>query len=222
MNRNVFSSQNSMRSVLAVFVAVGILSGCAVDMPSKITPGRAQLVTQNHSDRFVTTEAGSAQFDQIAAHYTRYGSGQAEVIVGYDPHAKNNTAMKASDQLHRVTSELAARGLKNVKGSIMAIEGSGEISEMIVGYTAITATPPEDCRMMPGYETNQAMADFDYKLGCSVETMVSRQIAHPEDLAGRAPDSTGGDGRRATGITEPYRTGTPNTAMSGAYSSSGN
>ncbi len=58
----------------------------------------------------------------------------------------------------------------------------------------------------------------DYKLGCSIETYVSRQIARPKDLLGN--DNMGNaDGRPRVNGVEPYMTGAPNKELSGETAS---
>lgn len=222
--RAIIFSGSELRQALLALTAVSalFLGACTqVDMPSQIRPDRVQLQTQNYSERFTTADVGAAELDAIAADYGRYGSGEAEIIIAYDPLSRKNTAMKASDELHRISEELSKRNVHNLKSSILAVENSGDQSEMIIGYKSITALPPDDCQLMPGYETSQAEADFDYKMGCSTETMISRQVAHPEDLGGRAPEASGGDGRRGGAVVEPYRAGTPNSALSGESASGG-
>lgn len=212
-------TSRSLRIALMACVATGAmaLSGCSIDMPTYVHSERIQLETNNYSERFEVESVSGTQLDQIAEHYKRYGTDQAEVIISYDPRSKKNTAMKATDQLHRISSELAKRGVKNIKGSIMAADGSGDVSEMMVGYTTMTAEAPEGCdKMMPGYETSHVDIDYDYDLGCSLDTMIARQVARPADLAGRVPDPQDNDGRRAGAVVEPYRAGTPNDALSGA------
>lgn len=205
--------------LLSMACALGVSACAQIDMPSHVSPQRPQLVTENYSTNYVVADLVPSHFDEMAARYGRHGSGTLEVIVGYDPHSKKNTAMKATDQLHRVLGELSQRGVRNVKGSILALDHSGDQSEMMVGYKSMNAEGPADCEMMPGYDNSQAQANYDYKLGCTVNTLIARQVARPEDLGGRvAPVEA--DGRRTGAMAEPYRAGRPNGAMSGAYSAS--
>lgn len=184
------------------------LAGCApLDMPSKMTERPIMLASEDYSQTYKTAQVGAAQLDEIAQKFRLSGNGQAEVIVAYDPYSKKNTAMKASDQLHRITGELAKRRMNNVKGSILAVDYSGDESEMIVGYSSVSAQAPEGCGLMPGSDVMRVELDPDYKLGCSVKTMVARQVARPADLAGRSPDMSGGDGRRGAAVVETYRSG---------------
>lgn len=212
--RTIALTDNDMRpalpQVLLALAAISALSlgGCAkIDMPTKMTEQRVVLESDNYSQTYKVAEVKAAQLDEISDHFRRYGNSQPEVIVSYDPYSKKNTARKATDHLHRITAELGKRGVGNIKGSILAADYSGDAPEMIIGYSSVNAQPPQDCGMMPGADTMRAELDFDYKLGCSLQTMVSRQVARPADLAGRAPDSASGDARRAGAVVEPYRAG---------------
>ncbi len=205
-----------LQQALLALAAVSALSlsACAkIDMPTTMTEKQIVLESDNHSQTYKVADLKAAQFNEMGDHFRRYGNGQAEVIVSYDPYSKKNTAMKATDQLHRITTELGKRGVSNIKGSILAADYSGDEAEMIIGYSSVSAQAPEGCGMMPGADTLRAELDFDYKLGCSVKTMVSRQVARPADLAGRSPDSAHGDGRRAAEVTEPYRAGERNGTL---------
>lgn len=223
--RTIALTDNAMRPtvqhVLLALAAVSALSlgGCAkIDMPTTMTEKQIVLESDNHTQTYKVADLKAAQFNEIGEHFRRHGNGQAEVIVSYDPYSKKNTAMKATDHLQRITTELGKRGVGNIKGSILAADYSGDAPEMIIGYSSVSAQPPEDCRLMPGAETMRAELDFDYKLGCSIRTMVSRQVARPADLAGRSPDSANGDARRAGIIVESYRAGDLDTDLNAAYS----
>jgi type IV pilus biogenesis protein CpaD/CtpE len=208
-----------MRQVLLVLTALSALSlgACAkMDMPTTVTQSPIELSTEAYSKSYSVSGLSSADFDQMANRFKSEGYGHPEVIVGYDPYSKKNTAMKANDQLARIKTELSKRGLKDVKGSTLAIDHSGDQSEMVIGYESITAQV-NDCDVMPGYKTGYTEANFDYKLGCTLNTVTAKQVAHPADLAGRAVDTVDGDGRRAGAVVEPYRTGEPNSQLSGAY-----
>lgn len=209
MNDGMCPSAHHAWLVLAAVAALA-LGGCArIDMPSQVSEQRIVLESDNYAQSYKTASVGAAQFDEIGDHFRRHGNGQAEVIVSYDPYSKKNTAMKATDQLHRIIGELNRRQVKDIRGSILAADYSGDESEMIVGYNSVSAQPPEGCGMMPGSDVMKADLDPNYKLGCSVQTMVSRQVARPADLAGRAPDMGDGDGRRARTVVERYRAGEP-------------
>lgn len=208
---NVGLTSVMQHAMLALLAASALaLGGCAkLDMPSRVTERPIILEADHYSQTYKTAQVGTTQLDEIAHTYRQYGNGQAELYVSYDPYSKKNTAMKASDQLHRIVTALHNRQMGDIKGSILAVDYSGDESDMVVGYSSVRAQAPEDCGMMPGADAARVELDPDYKLGCSVKTLVARQVARPADLAGRAPDMSGGDGRRSGAVVERYRTGTP-------------
>lgn len=197
-----------IRSVALMSVAVAGIAGCTkIDTPTVMTTEKIQIERQNFSERFVTADVNDVVLDRLADHFGRYGEGEAEIIVSYDPRSRKNTAMKASDQLHRIAQGLQKRGVTQLKSSVLAAENSGDVSEMMIGYTSLSALPPQDCTMMPGYESYDTEIDMDYKLGCSVDSLVARQVTRPGDLEGRSYGHQDGDGRRAAEVVEPYRSG---------------
>lgn len=208
-----------LRSALLLSVTAGALvftGACAkIDMPSHITPEKIQIETQNYSERFKTAEVSAADFDRLAEHFSRYGEGEAEMIISYDPHSRKNTAKKASEQMHRISSEFRRRGLGSLKSSVMALENSGDESEMIIGYTSVTALPPKDCYTMPGFDSRQTHIDTDYQLGCTLDTAMTRQITRPGDLEGRSYGDQDGDARRGAAVVEPYRAGEGSEGLGG-------
>ena len=58
----------------------------------------------------------------------------------------------------------------------------------------------------------------DYRLGCTIETQISRQVARPGDLEGR-DTMDNPDGRKTANTVEPYMTGAPNPALTGETAS---
>jgi len=72
---------------------------------------------------------------------------------------------------------------------------------------------------MSGIEDRDHRTDLEYKMGCSVETMIARQIARPGDLLGRAPNSVYKDGRRISNQIEGVRSGAMNEPLGGESAS---
>ncbi len=193
------------------------VSGCAFDFPSNYHPKRVELVTENYSQQYPTAALAGAQIDAIAADFRRYGNSEMEIIVTYDPRSKTNTAMKANDALARITDDLRRQGVPAVKGSLLPVEDMGDTSQAMVGYRSVTAQAPEGCTMLPS--TGGSRIDEDYRFGCSIESLLAKQISRPADLAGRA-GSGDSDGRRQGAVVEGYSAGEANTGLSNAENAS--
>jgi len=79
----------------------------------------------------------------------------------------------------------------------------------------VQALAPNDCDLMPGLNTEQTTRFMDgYKFGCSTETMLSKQIAHPADLQGNGKLGAR-DGRRDAIILDSYKRGEPREGLEG-------
>jgi len=111
--------------------------------------------------------------------------------------------VQAFKDLSRFKDGLAKSGVHSVVAETMKAEGSDPT--LMVTYDAVTANAPAGCRNMPGMDdglTTEAVGD--YRFGCSVDTILAKQVYRPGDLAGNgASDPI--DGRRAANTVEYYR-----------------
>jgi len=154
----------------------------------------------------------------IADHYNHYGDGPVEVTVLYDPVSKKNTAMNAANAADRIASFLRTKGVRHVHADALPINGQGDLSETMISYDTVTAHAPAGCTTSGGLDGKQTAADENYIYGCNIETMISRQIANPRDLAGR-DGLDAGSGRRQANVVEGYKTGAPNDSLEGESAS---
>ena len=207
------------KHVIIIGSAIGLLSACDLHHETFLSPNRMQVQEQYISHEIPAEQLDHAGILGLSHEYSRYGGGPIEISVVYDPRSKANTAMKAGDTLHNILSGLQKNGVKPVSGSILPVKNSGESSTVIVSYMSYNALPPEDCTVMPGIETTNIEADPTYKLGCSVDTLFSRQVARPRDLMGQSRASRVSDGRRAGNMAERYRAGIDNEALTGETAS---
>ena len=56
-------------------------------------------------------------------------------------------------------------------------------------FAALTAQAPTGCGMIPGYTglpeaSTKTEGEPDYRYGCTVETLIARQVTRPSDLLG--------------------------------------
>ena len=59
---------------------------------------------------------------------------------------------------------------------------------------------------MPGFASKADVGDtkkhHQYDYGCTVEAMVAKQVAHPQDLLGQEDETTTDPGRRAENVIQ--------------------
>jgi type IV pilus biogenesis protein CpaD/CtpE len=197
-------------------MACVLLLACDMHEKSALSPNRMQVIEDNYSEQVSIEQANADYMDVLAGRYDKIGRGPFQLTVTYDPAASKNTAMLARSQASRIVSGLNERGIQDIDVMVLPVIGQGEDMNVLVDYDSYTAKPPEDCgNLMAGMENKTIEADPEYKLGCSVETVLSRQIARPRDLAGIIDESPISDGRRASKIIEIYRAGSKDQKLDG-------
>lgn len=209
-----------MKKTSLIFsVSLLVLAACSLDAPSQISENRVQV----EHERFVE-ETPAVTFDQervssMAYHYERHGEGPLQLTVTYDPQSKSATAMQASSQASELVKAFRAAGVYDIDAKILPVKDSGA-SKVMVAYDGYNALAPEDCEMISGYEDRILdLKDDDYQLGCSVDTLLARQIARPKDLKGQPSDGATSDGRRGSNIVNIYRSGEPSAELNGETAS---
>lgn len=189
------------------------LGGCIhQSTPSMMNTSRAELVSQTSMEQVPLSQVNGDYLSSLAAQYDRYGDGPMDLTVTYNPKSKSFTSMKAVSELSRINKTLAQKGIVNVKTATMPVEG--EESVLMVSFDTVQARGPSDCGEMPALEDHNTSRDINgYRFGCSVESMLARQISRPGDLRGK--ETTGSaNARRATGIVEAHRTVSPEDVKS--------
>lgn len=187
--------------IFVLLMAMTALAGCAEEPKTWINQDRVEVQQDHFTDTFETARLDDAMLRAIGVQYYRYGNGPMDVVVSYDPRSKMNTAAKAQASLLRMRAALKAAGVNDLRMTKAAVSGSGDVSTTVVNFEAITARAPEKCGLMPGFEGPNVLEpngndDPAYRFGCSIETMVARQVSRPADLLGRPGFETGSDGRR--------------------------
>lgn len=204
-------------------VALLSLPACDIGMYHKtyVSPNRMQVRETEYFEK-VPIEAINADYlDAAAVTYSQTGRGPFEIAVVYDPQSKTNTAMHAARKAKLIAEQLHASGVMDIDAGILPVYAQGEDSYALLSYDSYTALPPENCTLMAGMENTEIEADPNYKLGCSVNTILAKQIARPKDLAGQVDKNTTSDGRRAARIVGIYRSGSKDSKLEGE-SASGN
>ncbi len=195
-----------MRETLKILLSMTILasaSACTLDEPTWVNPGRLEVHEEGYMDSFNTDALDNPTLRAIGVNYYRYGNGPMDVAVSYDPSSRTNNKANAAQQASRIEKELRRQGVNDLRITTVEKTSSGELSSTTVKFPALTAKPPQDCGLMPGYTNAQTGLPEDaegthkgYAIGCTVETLMAKQVARPGDLLGRPGFETNADGMR--------------------------
>lgn len=215
---------NKKRAVIAGLGVLGFMALSACDHlvyegnPTYLTPGGVEIYRDQFSLEKKTAAINDGDLAKVARDYRARGESPLQLMVTYDPYSKTNTAMKAAGDVERLAGELRGKGVRNIESTIMPVMESGETSKTLIGYDALNARPPSECGETLDMDFADQNKGQDYRLGCSVHTYVSRQIARPKDLLGR-DDMDNADGRMHSNALESYMSGAPNPELKGESAS---
>jgi len=202
---------NNKAILLLALCSVVSLGACGrQNTPSMMNTSRPQLAPETSMVQLPVKDVGDGYLQRIAADYDRYGSSTLQLAVAYDPKSKDYGAMQAFKDLSRFKNTLAKMGVHSITAETLKTEGS-EPTFMVM-YDGVTAQAPAGCRNMPGFDDGLTDTQIgDYRFGCSVDTMLAKQIYRPSDLQGKGTADPI-DGRRAANVVEYYKQVTPEEA----------
>lgn len=193
--------------ILLCMTALAQLGACSLNEPTWVNPSRVEVHEEGFTDTFDTASLDTGTLRAIGVNYYRYGNGPMDVTVSYNFNSSRNTKSQATTEVKRIETELRRNGVRNLRISTAPDESTGDHSKTLVSFPALTAKAPQDCTLMPGYADAQTSAPDDaegphkgYAIGCTVETLMAKQIARPGDLLGRAGFETNADGRRQEAV----------------------
>jgi pilus biogenesis lipoprotein CpaD len=192
-------------TILMLFVATAAgLAACGrQSTPSMMNTSLPQIVPETTLEQMPIENVTQSYLYNIADNYERYGVDTMQISLAYDPASKKYNAMKAFEDLAAIKAKLKKLGVRSITGETVKSEGA--TPTLMISYDSVTAQAPAGCRNMPGFDDGLTTTQItDYRFGCSVDTMLAKQIYRPADLQGSgAGDPI--DGRRATNTVEYYR-----------------
>lgn len=211
------NSKNTMRAFMMCGVSFLSLSlvGCDLYTEGSLNTQQIMVKEEMFHDDVAVADVDDAYIEALANGFYKYGDGMLDIAVTYDPHSKVNTAMEANQNVSDITSSLRKAGIYNVKGSILPVSHQGDVSRMAVSYMSYSAKAPDDCGQISGLSGKGLDYDPEYRFGCSVDTMIAKQVSRPRDLAGRSNTDQFTDGRASANIVDTYRLGAPNKPLDG-------
>lgn len=195
-----------------------ILAGCNLSEPTQLSQERIQVQEHAFSDERLVSDVDEDYLSAVVDHYSKKGNGQIDMAVTYDPRSYRNTAMIAGQNAASIAENLREMGMRNVNVNVLPIKDQGDFSYFLISYDYYTASAPAGCTSMVGIDDQNVDPDTDYKLGCSVQMQIAKQVAHPSDLKGIENTDDMTDGRAAANIIEAYRTGATNKPLEGVNS----
>ncbi len=179
-----------MMRLTLILCSVLLLSACSMTPETWVNTDRVEIHNDQFTDTFELSTLNDNTLRAIAGVYERYGDGPMR--VGLTSRNKNDAS--------RITKTLKKYGVRDVMVEReMPERGAKEMA--IISFPAITARAPEKCGMMPGADGITTLPDSGqgkgpYGFGCTVETMLARQVHKPRDLLGRPGFETNSDGAR--------------------------
>lgn len=208
------------RMAAAACLFLPVLAACSMDAPTNITERHVQVREDIYDTSRPAAQVTEGVAAQIGESYGRFGEGPLSLTVTYDPHSQHFTARRASEEAARIAGLLRNEGITDVRTEILPVMGqdAGAGPQALVRYRTYTALPPEGCRDIEDYPDNSAESLRSYKLGCSTESYLAKQVASPRDLLGREGTSPA-TGSRLTNIVNAYGSGEANPPLTGLSAS---
>lgn len=215
------------KTIISSLLSVLLVTGCSVESQTWVNESRVEVHDEQFTDTFETYRINDATLHAIGAYYYRYGNGDVNMVVSYDPQSKTNTQGKAKAALDYIQAGLYRNGVSHINSTLSPVRGSGDISSTLISFPALTAKAPSGCGMMPGYNNpaenipSDVSEDPSYRYGCTVESLLAKQVARPSDLLGKQGFETNVDGRRQERVlsTRGYYGDKSNTPLEGEKAS---
>lgn len=218
-------ANQSTKKFCRVFFLVGCaigLSGCEMYAPGSLTENKVEVHEKSYHQDILISEMDQDLLNGIAREYQKQGGSPMLLTITYDPHSNSNTAMRATQNASKIAKDLRGFGVADAKIDILPIRGQGKESHVMISYDAYTAYAPQGCKTLPGVDNMQIEDDSDYKMGCTIETMLARQISNPKDLAGQSTSDYATDGRSSANIVDGIRSGAKRDKLDGESASNSN
>ncbi len=204
--------KNSLKLWILLLMVSG-LNACTQNTPSMMNTSPVQVSQTTLMEQIPLNNLNDQIIEALAHHYNQNGVSDLDLTMTYNPTSSSFTAMNAVHELGHIKAALQKKNITNVMTQTLAVSNGSP--SLIISYDVMQAAAPHDCTSMPGLERDDTTRFLgDYKFGCSIETMLSKQIARPSDLQGNAGLGQR-DGRRDAVILDPYSGGQPREALEG-------
>lgn len=189
------------------------LGACTQTTPSMMNSNKLIVAQETVVDQIALEDINDVTVSRIAQYYNKNANGSLGLTVTYDPNSKHFNKTQATIEARKIASSLKTYNVTSVLTETVAVPHSAPF--VIINYDTTVALAPANCGETPGLEDYQTGRFIgDYKFGCGVETMFSKQIANPNDLYGNSGLGTR-YARRESNVIEGYSAGVERPPLSG-------
>lgn len=199
-----------MRWIKAVVVLLA-LSACTQTQPSVVNPMPMRAAVEAQE----VVINGDADLRHVAGLWKKGGKSPVELVSTYrdgNVGLANYNASVAKDNLQRM-------GVEDV--TVTTLPASS--SQVIAYLRVLDVGADKSCSYLPMDGPSINAYEFgSYRLGCTNDELLGRQVAKAEDMEGRAPGDSyqrTADGARQGAVVDTYRSGKPNEPLKGLTSS---
>jgi len=198
------SMMKNKNLLLSLVICAALITACdRQSTPSMMNTSLPRVEAQTTMDQILVENVSEGYLKKIANNYDRYATDTLMMTISYDPLSKDYDAMKAFQDLARFKQILSKMGINSVRAE--AVKSEGVKPTLMIAYDSVSAKTPEGCRNMPGFDDGLTTPEIgDYRFGCSIDSMIAKQIYRPSDLQGKVGNDAI-DGRRAANTVEYYR-----------------
>ena len=195
--------------------AAGSTSACRMYEEGHLTDKKIQVSEEKIVREFTVDGNHYGALRDISQSYERYGDGSVHLTLAYNPASRSATAMKATQEAADIAAWLRNEGgVAAVRTDILPVRNTDGM-KAIVTYNSYAAHGPDCDSLLAGFEDSDHKTDMDYKMGCTVQNVIARQVSRPKDLLGRDFNTTHKDARGVSNQIEVYRSGAQNPSMGG-------
>lgn len=197
----------------ALLICALTLQACSADMyeDGTLTQHRVKVIEDHYHMRYDLVELN---LRSIQNHYAEHGEGSVQLVGIYDPHTNSKALVTSS--LRTLSVALENQGA-NVHTELIPL---AEHSSVSIQYQTVQARAPKHCTTMAGYRNTDIGNNTNYNIGCTLETLIAKQVSNPRDLLGNSEMSSTGQARSSANIINAYALGGQNEPLGGYQASS--
>lgn len=205
--------------IVLILLTGSYLSACDLHIEPNLNTHKLQVEEHLAEYSYDLADLTETKLYNIAHQYSRHGKDTLSLTVTYDPRSTKFNARQAKQALRRAENILKKSGVKRLDGDILPVNMPDYRPQVMIAYISQLAKVHEECSLMPGFEDNILNYDDEYKMGCTTQSLIARQVARPGDLIGRGAGTPQTGAARSAGILGAYRSGAPAEELSGETAS---